>query len=77
MSGDGSLPRVVRGTRKPAPDATGREVRCVFKELTEELLDLHVVEKGFRNALYAKTVADGGASCRACSACCCTFCISC
>ena len=31
----------------------------MFKELTEELLDLTVVERGYRNALYASNDAGG------------------
>ena len=34
----------------------------MFTELSEELLDLAVQEKGYRNALYAKTIAPGGSS---------------
>jgi hypothetical protein len=40
----------------------------MFKELTEELLDLTVAEKGYRNAFYA-SVNPGGA-CSACCTCC-------
>jgi hypothetical protein len=40
----------------------------MFKELTEELLDLTVEEKGFRNALYA--AANPGGACSACCTCC-------
>jgi hypothetical protein len=34
----------------------------MFTELTEELLDLSVNEKGYRHALYAQT-ADPGCTC--------------
>jgi hypothetical protein len=34
----------------------------MFTELTDELLDLAVQEKGYRNAFYAQT-ADPGCSC--------------
>jgi hypothetical protein len=33
----------------------------VFTELKEELLDLRVTEKGYRNALYASKPAGGSA----------------
>jgi hypothetical protein len=49
----------------------------VFKELTRELLDLQVLEKGYRGALYALRQHGGGACSASSSACCCTFCISC
>lgn len=39
----------------------------MFKELTAELLDLTVTEKGFRNALYARTMPP----------CCCSTCCNC
>ncbi len=34
----------------------------MFTELKEELLDLRVTEKGYRNALYASNNAGGGSS---------------
>ena len=41
----------------------------MFKELTEELLDLTATEKGYGNAMYA--VIDGDlCSCCSCSCCC-------
>ena len=40
----------------------------MFKELTEELLDLTVREKGYRSALYALNV-----DCCSCSCCACLF----
>jgi hypothetical protein len=40
----------------------------MFKELTQELLDLTVVEKGYGNALYATNKAGG--ACSACCTCC-------
>jgi hypothetical protein len=49
----------------------------VFKELTRELLDLRVLEKGYRGALYAMLRGQGGGCCASSSACCCTICISC
>lgn len=49
----------------------------MFKELTRELLDLRVLEKGYRGALYAYRLGSGGGCCASSSACCCTFCISC
>jgi len=52
-------------------------VTTVFKELTEELLDLDVVEKGYRSALFARVLGGGGGSCASSSACCCTFCFFC
>ena len=46
----------------------------MFKELTDELLDLRVTEKGHRDALYAVTEPEeGGAGC-SCS--CSWLCIS-
>ena len=35
----------------------------MFTELSEELLDLAVHEKGHRNALYAKNADPGSSSC--------------
>jgi hypothetical protein len=50
----------------------------VFKDLTDELLDLTVVEKGFGSALYGRVVhSGGGGSSASSSACCCTICIWC
>jgi hypothetical protein len=46
----------------------------VFRELTEELLDLRVTEKGYGLALYASEEDDGGTTCCSCS--CSTLCIS-
>lgn len=43
----------------------------MFSELTEELLDLTVVDKGYGNALFAHVLTGGGA----CSACCTTCCV--
>jgi len=34
----------------------------MFTELKEELLELHVTEKGYRNALYANNHAGGSSS---------------
>ena len=34
----------------------------MFSELKEELLDLRVTEKGYRNALYASTAPGGSGS---------------
>jgi hypothetical protein len=53
----------------------------MFKELTEELLDLTVVEKGYRNALYAANDAGGGgprcssstSTCELCISLCCSW----
>ena len=46
----------------------------MFRELTDELLDLKIVEKGYRSALYAVTdIEDGGGGC-SCS--CSWLCIS-
>jgi hypothetical protein len=42
----------------------------MFKKLTAELLDLVVYEKGYRLALYASKVGDGGCAGSCC--CCCT-----
>jgi hypothetical protein len=36
-----------------------RAKRPVFTELTDDLLDLAVEEKGYRHALYAQTVNPG------------------
>ena len=48
----------------------------MLKELTDELFDLRVTEKGYRNAYFAARDA-GGASCGACTStvfcCCCKF----
>jgi hypothetical protein len=41
-------------------------------KLTEELYEITVIEKGYRNALFARPKPGGG-----CSACCCTFCVNC
>ena len=57
------------------------EVTPMFKELTEELLDLTVVEKGYRNALYAANDAGGGgprcssstSTCELCISLCCSW----
>jgi hypothetical protein len=35
----------------------------MFTELSEELLDLSVEEKGYRHALYASTAPGAGSSC--------------
>jgi hypothetical protein len=42
----------------------------MFRELTDELLDLQVRERGFRRALYAKLPV----SCCCCSCCSCFIC---
>jgi hypothetical protein len=48
---------------------------AMFRELTQELFDLRITEKGFGLALYANEEDDGGGS--ACSSCSCsTLCIS-
>jgi hypothetical protein len=39
----------------------------MFTELSEELLDLAVEEKGYRHALYASTVPGAGSSCNSSS----------
>lgn len=44
----------------PATAAAREEVIPMFKELTEELLDLRTREKGYRNALYASWAVDAG-----------------
>ena len=47
----------------------------MFRELTQELLDLTITEKGFGAALYAVT-ADEESGCSSCSSCwslCCTI----
>lgn len=50
----------------------------MFKELTEEMLDLGVDERGYGYALYALLQSGGGGGCsRLSSACCCCFCINC
>jgi hypothetical protein len=46
----------------------------VFRELTDELLDLHLTEKGYGNALYAADEDEGGGTCCSCSSS--TLCIS-
>jgi len=48
-------------------------MRETFAELTEELLDLTVVEKGVGNAFYASEDGGGGgsSSCTYCSSLCC------
>jgi hypothetical protein len=47
----------------------------VFRQLTEELLDLRVTEKGYGTALYAADEDEGGGgTCCSCSSC--TLCIS-
>lgn len=47
----------------------------MFRELTEELFDLRITEKGYGLALYASDEDEGGGS--ACSSCSCsTLCIS-
>lgn len=47
----------------------------MFAELTEELLDLAVSEKGYRNALYAKNEPGGSSSCSGSSSLtCCKLC---
>jgi hypothetical protein len=46
----------------------------VFRQLTDELLDLRVTEKGYGSALYAADEDDGGGSCCSCSSS--TLCIS-
>jgi hypothetical protein len=46
----------------------------MFRQLTDELLDLRVTEKGYGSALYATEEDDGGGSCCSCSSC--TLCIS-
>ena len=39
--------------------------------MLKELLDLRIVEKGYRGALYATTKpGGGGSSCLACTCCC-------
>ena len=48
----------------------------MFKELTEELLDLTVVEKGYRNALYAANDSGGGGPRCSASTSTCELCIS-
>lgn len=49
----------------------------VFRELTEELLDLRVVEKGFGDALYATVEDEGGSPCScSCSYGCISLCCS-
>ncbi len=48
----------------------------MFKELTRELLDLRVTEKGYGNALYALWLSKTGGSSASSSACCCTFIVS-
>ena len=47
----------------------------MFHELTEELLDLKVVEKGFGDALYATSADEGGGGGQ-CSCSCSYLCIS-
>ena len=45
----------------------------MFQKLTDELLDLTITEKGFRDALYAMA-DDDGAGCSSCSwSLCCTI----
>ncbi len=46
----------------------------MFGQLTEELLDLRVTEKGYGLALYASEEDDGGSTCCSCSSS--TLCIS-
>ena len=46
----------------------------MFSELTEELLDLKVVEKGFGDALFATAEPEGGGG--QCSCSCSYLCIS-
>ena len=46
----------------------------MFKELTAELLDLRVTEKGYGDALYATTDGDEGCTGSSCS--CSWLCIS-
>jgi hypothetical protein len=46
----------------------------MFRELTDEFLDLRLTEKGYGSALYANEEEDGGGTC--CSSSCSTLCIS-
>jgi hypothetical protein len=47
----------------------------MFRELTEELLDLRVVEKGFGDALFATVEDEGGSQCScSCSYLCVSLC---
>jgi hypothetical protein len=49
----------------------------VFRELTDELLDLRVSEKGFGDALYATEEQPGGGQCScSCSYLCISLCCS-
>ena len=47
----------------------------MFRELTDELLDLRVTEKGYRNALFA-ALDDPDNGCSGCSCSCSWLCIS-
>ena len=46
----------------------------MFRQLTDELLDLRVTEKGYGLALYASEEDEGGSTCCSCSSS--TLCIS-
>lgn len=46
----------------------------MFRELTDELLDLRVEEKGYGLALYANNEDGGGEACSSCS--CSLLCVS-
>lgn len=43
----------------------------MFRLLKDEMLDLVVVEKGYKAARFAYVIADGGACCCVILACCC------
>ena len=46
----------------------------MFRQLTDEFLDLRLTEKGYGSALYANEEDDGGGTCCSCSSS--TLCIS-
>ena len=46
----------------------------MFRELTDELLDLRLTEKGYGAALYAADQDEGGGTCCSCS--CSMLCVS-
>ena len=64
-----------RSSRSPSwqrnEDTIAREEIQMFKELTEELLDLQAVVRGYGAAVYAANEDGGGGN--ACCCCCCCW----